>query len=125
MIKIVGLKNCDTCRKAKKWLEAEGFNYAFHDVRADGLNREDLSLWAKEFGWEALLNRRGTTWRTLDDAVKNDVDETKAIHLMLEHPALMKRPVFVSDKTLILGFKQAQIDALIALKYFINSANNI
>ncbi|WP_135075717.1 ArsC family reductase [Terasakiella sp. SH-1] len=116
MIKFVGLKNCDTCRKAKKWLEAEGFDYEYQDVRADGLNAEDLSVWAGKVGWEALLNRRGTTWRTLDEAQKSDVDEAKAIALMVEHPALMKRPVFQSGDQIILGFKQEQMDALLALK---------
>ncbi|SCA58156.1 conserved hypothetical protein [Candidatus Terasakiella magnetica] len=116
MIKLVGLKNCDTCRKAKKWLEAEGFTYAFHDVRGDGLSAEDVSGWAAKLGWEALLNHRGTTWRGLSEEQKADVDEAKAIALIVESPALMKRPVFVSGNEVILGFKQDQMDALHALK---------
>lgn len=112
MIKLVGLKNCDTCRKAKKWLESEGIDYDFHDVRQDGLISDDLTSWAATLGWEALLNKRGTTWRTLDDEIKNDVDEAKAIALMVEHPALMKRPVFVCEDEVLLGFKQAQMDQL-------------
>ncbi|WP_028879999.1 ArsC family reductase [Terasakiella pusilla] len=115
MIKLVGLKNCDTCRKAKKWLESEGIDFQFHDVRQDGLTREDLAGWVKELGWEALLNKRGTTWRGLDDSVKEGVDEAKAIDLMVEHPALMKRPVFVTPKGVLLGFKQQQMDALCQL----------
>ena len=116
MIKLVGLKNCDTCRKAKKWLEAEGFDYVFHDVRADGLTSEDLTKWSDKLGWEALLNKRGTTWRGLDEETKSNVDESKAVTLMVEHPALMKRPVFISGETVILGFKQKEMDALSALK---------
>ena len=116
MIKLVGLKNCDTCRKAKKWLETEGFDYVFHDVRADGLTSEDLTKWSEKLGWEALLNKRGTTWRGLDEETKSNVDESKAIALMVEHPTLMKRPVFVSGETVILGFKQKEMDGLSALK---------
>lgn len=115
MIKLVGLKNCDTCRKAKKWLESEGIDYQFHDVRQDGLTRDDLAAWVKDLGWEALLNKRGTTWRGLDDSVKDGVDEAKAIDLMVAHPALMKRPVFVTPKGVILGFKQQQMDMLCQL----------
>jgi len=115
MIKLVGLKNCDTCRKAKKWLEAEGIAHDFHDVRKDGLSRDDLQKWANELGWEVLLNKRGTTWRGLEDSVKDGVDETSAIDLMVEHPALMKRPVFITGKGVILGFKQAQMDQLKSL----------
>ncbi len=112
MIKFVGLKNCDTCRKAKKWLEAEGIAYEYQDVRGDGLNKNDVQSWASAVGWENLLNRRGTTWRGLDEADKAEVDETKAVELILTHPALMKRPVFVKGNDVILGFKQPQMDAL-------------
>ncbi|MDV7341640.1 ArsC family reductase [Terasakiella sp. A23] len=112
MIKLVGLKNCDTCRKAKKWLESQSIAFEFHDVRKDGLTRDDLAAWASDLGWEALLNKRGTTWRGLDEAQKADVDEAKAIDLMAENPALMKRPVFVTPTGVILGFKQEQMDQL-------------
>lgn len=116
MIKLFGLKNCDTCRKAKKWLEAEALPYEFLDVRSDGVNETDLTHWADTLGWENLLNRRGTTWRTLDDADKSDMDQKKAIALMIQAPALMKRPVFVAVDKIILGFKQDQMDILKTLK---------
>ena len=112
MITLVGLKNCDTCRQAKKWLEAEGMDFQFHDVRADGLNAEQVSKWCKDLGWENLLNKRGTTWRGLDEALKADVDEAKAVDLIVDNPALMKRPLFLKSDSLILGFKQDQMDAL-------------
>ena len=96
MIKLVGLKNCDTCRKAKKWLDAAGVEYVYHDVRADGLAPSDLEKWADVLGWEKLLNKRGTTWRTLDESVKADVDQAKAVELMAEHPTLMKRQTLLS-----------------------------
>lgn len=116
MIKLFGLKNCDTCRKAKKWLEAEGLDYSFIDVRKDGVSIEDLSHWADVLGWEKLLNRRGTTWRTLDEDAKSGVDQAKAVKLMLDAPALMKRPVFVAGDELVLGFKKDQMDILKSLK---------
>lgn len=115
MIKLYGLKNCDTCRKAKKWLETEGADFAFVDVRADGVGVDDLQKWSAVVGWETLLNRRGTTWRQLDDTTKADVDEAKAIALMAEHPALMKRPVFESGETVIVGFKDPEKEKLAAL----------
>lgn len=116
MIKLVGLKNCDTCKKAQKWLEAEGLDFVFSDVRKDGLSREDLTMYAHALGWEELLNKRGTTWRGLDESLKADVDEARAIDLMVENPALMKRPVFETANGFVLGFKQPQMDELLKLK---------
>jgi len=115
MIKLFGLKNCDTCRKAKKWLEAENLAYSFLDVRSDGVSEDELAHWVDVLGWENLLNRRGTTWRTLDETDKADLDQAKALKLMLQAPALMKRPVFVAGDIVILGFKQDQMDALKAI----------
>lgn len=111
-IKVFGLKNCDTCRKARKWLDAEGAEYSFHDVRADGLSAADLNSWVRALGWETLLNRRGTTWRGLPEDVKDGVDEAKATALMLEHPALVKRPVFDLGGQYILGFSARQQEEL-------------
>jgi len=117
-VMIYGLKNCDTCRKARKWLEARAdvSDAALHDLRADGLNAALLARWCEAFGWEALLNRRGTTWRGLSDAEKEGVDEASAAVLMLKHPALIKRPVFEVGEEgadgLVLGFDQAAQAAL-------------
>lgn len=104
MIVIHGLKNCDTCKKARKWAEQEGLEHRFHDVRADGLTAELLDTWLGQVSWEVLLNRRGTTWRGLDEAVKAGVDAASARDLMLEFPALIKRPVFDRDGTISVGF---------------------
>ena len=112
MIVVHGLKNCDTCRKAMKWLAAEGLEARLHDVRADGLDATMLGRWVGALGWEKLLNRRGTTWRKLPDADTANVDEAKAKALMLEHPALIKRPVFEKGDQVILGFKDEQKAAL-------------
>ena len=107
-----GLKNCDTCRKAMKWMDAEGIAYAFKDVRADGLDAKTLAKWIAAAGWETLLNRRGTTWRGLPDADKADVDADRAAKLMLAHPALIKRPVFDMGGSVLVGFSVAEQKAL-------------
>ena len=98
-MKFYGLKTCDTCRKAKKALEAAGVDYSYSDVRADGVTKAQLTKWAKAVGWEKLLNKSSTTWRGLDDAEKSDVTEAKAIALMAEHPTLIKRPIIDNGAT--------------------------
>lgn len=113
MLKVYGLKNCDTCRKARKWLDAEGIAHTFLDVRADGITQDDVQSWSDAAGWEVLLNKRGTTWRGLSDDVKNTISEATAIPLMAEHPATIKRPVFVKpDGRVAVGFTKAVQDGL-------------
>ena len=107
-----GIKNCDTIKKARKWLEANGVDYQFHDYRADGLDEAQLTAWVKELGWEVLLNKRGTTWRGLPDEVKNSIDETSAIQVMLENPAAIKRPLLDCGEQRQVGFKAADYEAL-------------
>jgi Spx/MgsR family transcriptional regulator len=113
MIQIYGLKNCDTCRRARKWLQERDVEHGFHDVRADGLSGETLDRWIDAVGWEALLNRRGTTWRDLPDDAKTDVDAGKARALMLEHPALIKRPVIEADGRVTVGFSESVMSDLL------------
>jgi len=109
MLRVHGLKNCDTCRKALKWLRGEGIDHQFHDVRADdALDAAALDRWVAAVGWETLLNRRGTTWRKLDGPATADVDEGRAKALMLAHPALIKRPVFEAGGQVVVGFKAAE-----------------
>lgn len=115
MITVYGLNNCDTCTKARKWLDAQGINHHFNDVRKDQLNNETIAAWIAAVGWEILLNRRSTTWRNLADADKHAIDAIKAQSLMCQHPALIKRPVFDLDGTLLVGFKE---DIQAALKEF-------
>lgn len=113
MLKVYGLKNCDTCRKARKWLDAEGIAHTFLDVRADGITQDDVQNWSDAAGWEVLLNKRGTTWRGLSDDVKNTISEATAIPLMAEYPATIKRPVFVKpDGSVTVGFTKAVQDGL-------------
>ncbi|MEJ0059112.1 MAG: ArsC family reductase [Terricaulis sp.] len=104
-VTIYGIKNCDTMKKARAWLEARGVAHAFHDYKAAGIERGVLEGWAKEVGWETLLNRAGTTFRKLDDADKEDLTQKKAIALMLAQPSLIKRPVLDVGGKLLVGFK--------------------
>ncbi len=114
MVTVYGIKNCDTIKKARKWLEARGVDYRFHDFRADGLDEKQLRSWVAELGWETLLNTRGTTWRRLADNVRTNVDAQKAVALMLEHPAIIKRPILDLGDRRYVGFKDADYAAMFA-----------
>ncbi|SCZ08089.1 ArsC family reductase [Microvirga guangxiensis] len=107
---LYGIKNCDTMKKARAWLDAKGVPYAFHDYKSAGIDRARLETWAREVGWETLLNRAGTTFRKLSDADKADIDESKAIALMLHQPSMIKRPVLDLDGRLVVGFKPEQYE---------------
>ncbi|KZD24306.1 ArsC family reductase [Tardiphaga robiniae] len=104
-ITIYGIKNCDTMKKARGWLDSHGVAYSFHDYKAEGIDKARLQRWAKEVGWETLLNRAGTTFRKLDDAAKEGLNESRAIALMLEQPSMIKRPVLDLGGKLVVGFK--------------------
>ena len=104
-ITIYGIKNCDTMKKARTWLDSHGVAYDFHDYKASGIDRQRLESWSKEVGWETLLNRACTTFRALPDADKADLTEKKAIALMLAQPSMIKRPVLDLGKRLVVGFK--------------------
>ena len=106
MIKMYGIPNCDTIKKARKWLEANGVDYKFHDYKKSGVPEKELKQWAKNVGWETLLNRRGTTWRKLDDAIKENIDKPSAIKVMLENPSSIKRPVLETSNSLLVGFNE-------------------
>jgi arsenate reductase len=103
---IYGIKNCDTMKKARAWLDRHGVEYAFHDYKTEGIERERLERWARKVGWETLLNRAGTTFRKLSDKDKQVTDVKKAIVLMLAQPSLIKRPVLdLGRDRLLVGFK--------------------
>lgn len=112
MISVWGLKTCDTCRKALQWLDSEGMPHVFRDVRKDGLEAARLERWIDAVGWETLLNRRGTTWRKLSEAETAGVDGAKARKLMLSYPGLIRRPVFETGSSVIVGFKDPEKAAL-------------
>ncbi|GAM99017.1 glutathione-dependent thiol reductase [alpha proteobacterium U9-1i] len=110
---IYGIKNCDTMKKARAWLDQHGAAYTFHDYKAEGVAKTKLDAWSKEVGWEVLLNRAGTTFRALPDADKAGLTEKKAIALMLAQPSMIKRPVLEGGSKLLVGFKpDAYADAL-------------
>ena len=105
MIRIYGIKNCDTMKKARTWLEQHGVPYEFHDYKSAGIDRGRLQGWCKKAGWEVLLNRSGTTFRKLPETDRADLDERKAVALMLAQPSMIKRPVLERGGQLIVGFK--------------------
>jgi arsenate reductase len=104
-VTIYGIKNCDTMKKARTWLDSHDVAYAFHDYKAEGIDKSTLQRWAKDVGWEVLLNRAGTTFRKLDEAAKEGLTESKAIALMLDQPSMIKRPVLDLGGKLLVGFK--------------------
>jgi arsenate reductase len=105
MTTIYGIKACDTMQKARSWLGDHGVVYDFHDYKTQGIDRARLEGWARQVGWEVLLNRSGTTFRKLTDADKADLNEAKAIALMLAQPSMIKRPVLEAEGGLLVGFK--------------------
>ena len=102
---LYGIKNCDTMKKARTWLDEHGVTYEFHDYKTAGIDREHLQKWCEQLGWEIVLNRAGTTFKKLLDADKANLTESKAIKLMLAQPSMIKRPVLEFGKQLLVGFK--------------------
>ena len=110
---LYGIPNCDTVKKARRWLDANGIAYAFHNYKKDGVPEHDLREWVSRLGWERLLNRSGTTFRKLPAEEKTNLDTDRAIALMLAHPSAIKRPVAVRGDALLVGFDpDAWVDAL-------------
>jgi Spx/MgsR family transcriptional regulator len=101
---VYGIRNCDTMKKARAWLDAHGIVYEFHDYKVDGIDAARLDRWVTLVGWDALLNRAGTTFRKLPDEAKRDLDAPKARELMLAQPSMIKRPVLERGQTLLVGF---------------------
>lgn len=112
-VTIYGIRNCDTMKKARAWLDGHGVAYVFHDYKAAGIDRAVLEGWARELGWEALLNRAGTTFRRLPEADRDGLTEKKAIALMAAQPAMIKRPVLEAGGRLLVGFKPAQYETVV------------
>jgi arsenate reductase len=102
---LYGIRNCDTVKKARAWLDARGVSYAFHDYKISGIQRDTLAAWCAEHGWETILNRAGTTFRALPDADKTRIDAAKAVALMLAQPSIIKRPVLDLGHRRLVGFK--------------------
>jgi arsenate reductase len=111
---IYGIKNCDTMKKARAWLDQHGVEYAFHDYKTAGIERGKLEGWAKKAGWETLLNKAGTTFRKLPDKDKEGLTEKKAIALMLAQPSIIRRPVLeLGGGKLLVGFNPEQYEAIV------------
>jgi arsenate reductase len=110
-VTIYGIKNCDTMKKARAWLDKHDVAYVFHDYKAAGIDRGSLEAWSGKVGWETLLNRAGTTFRALPDKDKEGLTEKKAIALMMAQPSMIKRPVLDVGGKLLVGFKPEQYAA--------------
>lgn len=112
MTTIYGIKNCDTMKKARAFLDGKGIAYGFHDYKTAGIERGRLEGWARKVGWERLLNRAGTTFRKLPDEEKEGLDQAKAIALMIAQPSMIRRPVLEAGATLLVGFKPEEYSRL-------------
>jgi len=112
MTTLYGIKNCDTMKKAMQWLNDHRIEYQLHDYKKVGLSEQQLKGWVKQAGWESLVNTRGTTWRKLPESERGNLDEAKAIALMLTNLSLIKRPVLEHDNTLHIGFSAAEYEQI-------------
>lgn len=104
MIQIFGIKNCDTMKKAFRWLDENNIEYAFHDYKKAGLNEATAKAWINTMGWENIINKRGTTWRKLDEEIKSSMNNDNAMHLMVTQPSIIKRPLVIAKGSIHLGF---------------------
>jgi Spx/MgsR family transcriptional regulator len=109
---LYGIPNCDTIKKAKKWLDENAIEYTFHNFRKDGIERELVAQFCQQLGWEKLLNKRGTTYRQLSDEQKESINDTTIIDLLVEYSAMIKRPVLSTDGMLYVGFNAEQYKAI-------------
>ena len=107
-VTLYGISSCDTIRKAKTWLKNQRIEFEFHDYRKQGLEQQLLQSMISALGWEAMLNRRGTTWRTLPDTVKDQIDQASAMRVKLDNPAIIKRPILATQNRLHVGFSDQQ-----------------
>ena len=112
MIKVYGIPNCDTMKKARRWLADHDVEYEFHDYKKHGIDEKLLRHWVSQIGWETLLNRRGMMWRKLTQEQRDNIDESSAVQLMLETPSIIKRPVLINGNQILVGFRESDYEAL-------------
>ena len=114
MLTVYGIPNCDTMKKARKWLADNEIEYEFHDYKKQGIDKKTLVVWEKQVGWEVLLNRRGMMWRKLTDDQKANINKASAVDIMLEIPSIIKRPVIVTDDgNVLVGFKEDEYQQML------------
>lgn len=114
MLTVFGIPNCDTVKKAQRWLEQQGIDYQFHDFRRDGIDKALVQTWLKQVDWSDLLNQRSRTWRELGDDLKQNLSKDKAIKLMIDNPTIIKRPVIVTGKVCMIGFNKDEYQSQLA-----------
>ncbi|MEN8213976.1 MAG: ArsC family reductase [Pseudomonadota bacterium] len=114
MITLYGIPNCDTMKKARRWLQQHDIEYRFHDYKKSGIDIQKLNAWIDAVGWETLLNRRGMMWRKTPQQVRDAIDEQSAIQLMLETPSIIKRPVLEMESGITVGFTEERYQQLLA-----------
>jgi Spx/MgsR family transcriptional regulator len=113
MIDLYGIPNCDTMKKARAWLDERGIAYRFHDYKREGVDEARLRGWIEELGWEALMNRRGTTWRKLPEDVRERMDSESAIRVMMENPSIIRRPLLDTGQVRHAGFSESDYERLL------------
>lgn len=111
---LYGIGSCDSCRKARKWMDENSFEYAYHDIRIDGLDIQMLERWSDRIDWKKLLNKHSLTWRKIPETDRGDLSKDKALAMMLQNPTLVKRPVLECDKFIALGFSPENYDKIFA-----------
>jgi len=115
MTTLYGIRNCDSIKKTRQWLDVQAVEYDFHDYKKSGITASQLKAWSQRVDWQLLLNRRGTTWKKLPQITRDKVNKTSAIKLMCENPSMIKRPVLVHDDRIIVGFDPVAMTALLEL----------
>ncbi|OOF79355.1 ArsC family reductase [Rodentibacter caecimuris] len=114
MITVYGIKNCDTVKKALKWLADHNIEHKLHDYRIDGLDTAFLQQAEAQFGWENLVNKRSTTWRNLDEEIKKNLSKTTALSVLVDNPTLIKRPIIMQDNKTLIGFNEKEYEKAFA-----------
>ena len=113
MLIVYGIRSCDTCRKARKYLDAHNIEHQFHDLREDGLDIQMLERWTQRIGWEKLLNKHSLTWRKIPEVDRNDMNRDRALAVMIDSPTLIKRPVLETENFIAVGFSKKRFDDFI------------
>ena len=113
-LNLYGIPSCDTCRQARKWLDENDIAYDFHDVRSEGLDAQMLERWSKRLGWEKLLNKQSLTWRKVPQVDRDNMNKSRALLTMIEHPTLLKRPVLESTRMMAVGFSPDRYEEIFA-----------